>query len=156
MIGRLTPSLALAAAALLTALPGRVQAQDNSRYRVLVPDFFAEAGAKKGFGGDVAQEVRKKMEALATHQPIPEKEVKEQLAKFKMKMEELDCLKTRQLATQIQANLALCASYADEGADGHKLENIEFWDMGTGEPLEVDAITVQGKDGKVQAAQHIY
>ena len=54
MIGRLTRSFALAAAALLTALPGRVQAQDNSRYRVLVPDFFAQAGAKRGFGGDVA------------------------------------------------------------------------------------------------------
>ena len=46
MIGRLTRSLALAAAALLTALPGRVQAQENARYRVLVPDFFAAQGAK--------------------------------------------------------------------------------------------------------------
>lgn len=160
MIGRLTRSLVVAfgaaAAALFTALPGRVQAQENSRYRVLVPDFFATGGAPKGFGGDVAKEVRKQMESLPTHQAIPEKEVKEQLAKFKMKMEELDCLKTRQLATQIQANLALCANYAAVGADGFKLQSIEFWDMGTGEPLQVGEITVQGKTAKVDAAKHIF
>ena len=156
MIGRLTRSFAFAAAALLTALPGRVQAQDNQRYRVLVPDFFAVQGAKKGFGGDVAEEVRKKLEGLATHQPIEKKEINEQLSKFKMKMEELDCLKTRQLATQIQANLALCASYTDQGADGHQLTDIEFWDMGTGEPLKVEPVTVTGKDAKVQAAQTIF
>jgi hypothetical protein len=73
MIGRRTRSLALAAAALLTALPGRVQAQENSRYRVLVPDFFATGGAKKGFGGDVAEGVRKNLEGQATHPPNEKK-----------------------------------------------------------------------------------
>src|SRR5690349_1456539 len=84
MNGRLTSSLALAAAALLTALPGRVQAQE--RYRVLVPDFFALNGADKGFGGQVAEELRKQMEALVTHQPIEKKEINDQLRQFKMKM----------------------------------------------------------------------
>jgi tetratricopeptide (TPR) repeat protein len=156
MIGRLTRSFALAAAALLTALPGRVQAQDNSRYRVLVPDFFAQAGAKRNFGSDAAEEVRKRLEGLATHQPIEKKEINDQLKQFKMKMEELDCLKTRQLATQINANLALCAAYTDQGADGHQLTGIEFWDMGTGEPLQVEGVAVTGKNAKVDAAQHIF
>lgn len=156
MIGRLTRSLALAAAALLTALPGRVEAQEASRYRVLVPDFYALEGADKGWGGDVAEEVRKRLEGLATHQPIAKKEINDQLRQFKMKMEELDCLKTRQLATQINANLALCASYKATGGGGFELGPIEFWDMATGEPLQVDAVTAAGKDAKKQAAEHIF
>ena len=156
MNGRHIRSLALAAAALLTALPGRVQAQENSRYRVLVPDFFVLNGAKKGFGEDVAEELRKRLDGLVTHQPIEKKEINDQLRTFKMKMEELDCLKTRQLATQINANLALCASFTDMGAEAHELANIEFWDMQTGEPLQVANISVSGKDGKLQAAEHIF
>lgn len=154
MNGRLTSSLALAAAALLTALPGQVQAQD--RYRVLVPDFFALNGANKGFGGDVAEELRKQMEELVTHQPIEKKEINDQLRTFKMKMEELDCLKTRQLATQINANLALCASFTETGEKAYTLSGIEFWDMGTGEPLQVANVDVSGNQAKVQAAQAIY
>jgi tetratricopeptide (TPR) repeat protein len=156
MIGRLTRSFALAAAALLTALPGRVQGQDNSRYRVLVPDFFAQGGAKRDFGEDVAEEVRTRLEGLATHQPIEKKEINDQLKQFKMKMEDLDCLKTRQLATQINANLALCASYTATGADAYQLSAIEFWDMGTGEPLQVADIAATGKDAKLTAAQSIF
>jgi tetratricopeptide (TPR) repeat protein len=156
MIGRLTRSLALAAAALLTALPGRVQAQENSRYRVLVPDFFALEGADRGFGEDVAEEVRKLLEDLPTHQPIEKKEINDQLRQFKMKMEELDCLKTRQLATQINANLALCGSFKASGQNAYELSSIEFWDMGTGEPLKVENVAATGKDAKVQAAQHIF
>jgi hypothetical protein len=156
MIGRLTRSLALSAAALLTALPGRVQAQENSRYRVLVPDFFALEAANKGFGGDVAEEVRKLLEDLATHQPITKKEINDQLRQFKMKMEELDCLKTRQLATQINANLALCASFKGAGPQAFEISSIEFWDMGTGEPLQVANVSVTGKEAKVDAAKHIF
>ena len=154
MNGRLTSIFAFAAAALLIALPVQVSAQ-GSRYRVLVPDFYAVQGAKGGFGKDVAAELRARLDKLGTHAPIPDKELKESLAKFKMKMDELDCLKTRQLATQINANLALCASFS--GAEGsYQLQGIEFWDMTTGEPLQVESITVTGKDAKLQAADHVF
>lgn len=154
MNGRLTRFFAFAAAALLIALPSRVSAQ-GSRYRVLVPDFFAVQGAKGGFGGDVAKELRARLDKLGTHAPIPEKELKEQLSKFKMKMDELDCLKTQQLATQINANLALCASFSGSG-ESFQLSGIEFWDMTTGEPLKVENVTVTGKDAKIQAADHVF
>ena len=154
MNGRLTRYFAFAAAALLTALPGQVSAQ-GSRYRVLVPDFYAVQGAKGGFGKDVATELRTRLDKLGTHAPIPDKELKESLVKFKMKMEDLDCLKTRQLATQMNANLALCASFSGAG-DAYKLSGIEFWDMTTGEPLDVPDISVSGKDAKLQAADQIF
>ena len=155
MNGRLTRFIAFAAAALLTALPARVQAQENSRFRVLVPDFFALEGSRRNFGRDVAEELRKQLEALPTHEPIAKKEIENQLKQFDLKMEDLDCLKTRQVATQINSNLALCASFTEQG-ETRQLSGIEFWDMATGEPLAVADVTVTGKDAKIEAAQHIF
>ena len=155
MNGRLTRSLAFAAAALLTAMPARVKAQEMARYRVFVPDFYALEGAKRNFGRDVAEELQKRLSVLGTHQPIAEKEIKDQLKQFDMKMEELDCLKTRQFANQIKAQLALCASFTEQD-ETREVKGIQFWDITTGEPLDVAPITVTGKEAKLQAAEHIF
>ena len=155
MNGRLTRSLAFAAAALLTALPSQVKAQANVRYRVLVPDLFPADGSKKNFGEDVAEELREFLEGLGTHQPIERNEIRDELKAFDLKIDELDCFQTRQLATQINAQLALCASYREQN-DTRELTSIQFWDITTGEPLEVEGITVTGKEAKVEAAEHIF
>jgi tetratricopeptide (TPR) repeat protein len=155
MNGRLTRSLAFAAAVLLTALPTQVRAQASVRYRVLVPDFFPAEGVKKNFGEDVAKELRKALEGLGTHQPIERNEIRDELKEFDLKIDELDCFQTRQLAIQINAQLALCASYTEQG-DTRDLSAIQFWNTTTGEPLEVEGITVTGKEAKVQAAEHIF
>ena len=155
MNGRLTRSLAFSAVALLTALPSQVKAQESVRYRVLVPDLFPAEGSKKNFGEDVAKELREFLEGLGTHQPIARNEIRDELKAFDLKIDELDCFQTRQLATQINAQLALCASYREQG-DTRELSAIQFWDITTGEPLEVERITVTGKEGKVQAAEHIF
>ena len=155
MNGRLTRSLAFAAAALLTALPSQVKAQANVRYRVLVPDLFPAEGSKKNFGEDVAEELREFLEGLGTHQPIERNEIRDELKAFDLKIDELDCFQTRQLATQINAQLALCASYREQN-DTRELTSIQFWDITTGEPLEVEGITVTGKEAKVEAAEHIF
>ena len=155
MNGRLTRSLAFAAVALLTALPAQVKAQESVRYRVLVPDLFPAEGSKKNFGEDVAEELREFLEGLGTHQPIARNEIRDELKVFDLNIDELDCFQTRQLATQINAHLALCASYREQG-DTRELTAIQFWDITTGEPLEVEGITVTGREAKVEAAEHIF
>ena len=149
MNGRLTRSLAFAAVALLTALPSQVKAQESVRYRVLVPDLFPAEGSKKNFGEDVAEDLREFLEGLGTHQPIERNEIRDELKAFDLDIDELDCFQTRQLATQINAQLALCASYREQG-DTRELTVIQFWDITTGEPLEVEGITVtrQGSQGR--------
>ena len=153
MNGRLTRFFTLAAAALLTALPA--QAQELGRFRVLVPDFYALQGADRDFGEDAANDLRDLLKGLPTHQPIERGDVRDQVREFDMRMEDLDCLKTRQLATQINAQIALCANYTEQG-DTRQLTGIEFWDMNNSEALAVEPITVTGRDGRRQAARHIF
>lgn len=142
--------LALMAAA---SLPGRASAQDMGRYRVLIPNFEPHGGADKGFGEDAAKELRTLINTLATHQPIEKKEIEQSLKKFKMKMDELDCIRTRQLASQMNAQVALCASYDEQ--DGQYVVRAEFWDVGSSESFEVAPTTVGRKEGQA-AARHVF
>jgi tetratricopeptide (TPR) repeat protein len=153
MNGRLTRPLTLAAAALLTALPA--QAQELGRFRVLVPDFYALQGADRDFGEDAAKDLRDLLKGLPTHQPIERGKIRDQVREFDMRMRDLDCLKTRQLATQINAQIVLCANYTEQD-ETRQLTGLEFWDMNNSEALAVEPITVTGRDGRREAAQHIF
>lgn len=153
MNGRLTRFIALAAAAFLTAMP----AQAQERFRVLVPDFYAPEGTDRGFGEDAAEELRELLNTLRTHAPIERDEIEDVADEFDMDMEDLDCLKTRQLATasQLNANIALCATYTESG-ETRTITGIQFWDLTNGEALDVENITATGEEATTQAAQAIF
>ena len=153
MIGRLTRIFLLTAAAVLTAVPLAAQ----QRFRVLVPDFYAPEGTRRNFGRDAAEELRELLNTLATHQPIDEDEIDDQLDELDLDMEDLDCLRTRQFGTQINANIALCATYTEsDDRQTRDVSGIQFWDMTTGEPLDIEPFTVTGEEGEEQAAQLIF
>lgn len=156
MVGRLKlAALTLVAAGLVFGQVASLQAQEaGARYRVLIPYFEPLEGANKNFGKDASKELRELINTLGTHQPIDEKEIKQNLKRFDMKMEELDCIRTRQLATQIDAQVALCASYTTDDNDISTV-NAEFWDIGSGESFRIDQTTA-GKDEEEAAAQHIF
>lgn len=142
--------LAVAAIGVPTA---QLQAQDMGRYRVLIPNFQPLQGADDDFGKDAAEDLRDLVNGLATHQPIEKKEIESSLKKFKMKMDELDCIRTRQLAAQMNAQVALCANYSEQ--NGQYVVDAEFWDIASSESFKVDPTTV-GEKGEEQAAQHIF
>jgi tetratricopeptide (TPR) repeat protein len=151
MIGRLTKLFALAAAAILTTQPTEAQ----ERFRVLVPDFYAQGGARANFGRDAAEQLRTQLEALRTHAPITEDDLDDALDEFDLDMEELDCLKTRQLATSMNAQIALCVNYTETG-ETRTVTGIQFWDMTQGEALDVPEFTVTGRPGIQEAAAKIF
>ncbi|GMV08203.1 MAG: hypothetical protein AMXMBFR53_44780 [Gemmatimonadota bacterium] len=153
MVRRTKIVFTLLAAGLVLVPAGGVEAQEMGRFRVLIPNFEPLQGANKKFGEKTAEELRDLINTLATHQPIEKKEIEQNLKRFKMKMEELDCIRTRQLASQINAQVALCASYAQEGA-GFAV-NAEFWDVASGESFKVDATNAAEKQEQI-AAQHIF
>lgn len=153
MVRRMTRAFTWLAAALVAVPAAGVGAQEMSRYRVLIPNFEALEGANKKFGENVAKELRVLLDELATHQPIEKKEMEDNLKKFKMKMEELDCIRTRQLASQMNAQVALCASYS--GTPQSYTVNAEFWDIASGESLKVDPTTGAEKQ-ELATAQHIF
>lgn len=149
-------SLLLVATGFVAVQP--VRAQDpapaqpsSSRYRVLVPQLERKGAVPANFGKKVAEGVMKSIEKLPTHSPVEAKEVKESLRKFKLKEEELDCIKNRQLAVQMNAELVMCGQYEAAGT-GFQVA-AQFISAKTGETFEVQPFAATDP---AQAAQHIF
>lgn len=135
-----------------------VRAQDpapaqpsSSRYRVLIPTLERKGEVRADFGKKVAELVGKSIERLPTHTPVDAKELKESLRKFKLKEEELDCIKNRQLAVQMNAELVMCGQY--EAAGGGNQVAAQFISAKTGETFEIASFQASEP---AQAATHIY
>jgi len=141
--------IAAVAAAAVTAAPA--EAQDGGRYRVLVPALAPQPGAKDNFGKDVGKEVRKAIDDMATHAPVEDKVLKDALKKFGLKEEDItDCIKARQLAVQIQAELVTCGTYTESGND--RQVTVKFVVPTTGEEFQVASFA---SNQAKQAAAHI-
>jgi tetratricopeptide (TPR) repeat protein len=151
MFGRIHRTLLVAATAVVVIPAAGLHGQE--RFRVLIPNFQPLEGADKKFGENAAKDLRELVAALATHQSIDKKEIETNLKRFKMKWEDLDCVRTRQLAAQINAQVALCASYS--GTKDAYTVDAAFWDVSSSEVFEVDQTTAGEKQDK-EAAQHIF
>ncbi len=148
-------SLAIAATGLFSALPLAAQdpapAASSSRFRVIVPTLERRGKVRGDFGKKVAEQVAKQINNLATHVPVEQKEVRDALRKYKIKEEELDCIKSRQLAVQINAELVMCGT-VEPGTSGNMV-SAQFISARTGETFEVEPFAATDPN---QAAQHIY
>lgn len=150
-------SLILVATGFVAVQP--VKAQDpapaqpsSNRYRVLVPMLERKGTAPANFGKKVAENIAKSIERLPTHQPVEAKEVKESLRKFKLKEQELDCIKNRQLAVQMNAELVMCGQYEAAATGGFQVA-AQFISAKTGETFEIAPFAATDP---AQAAQQIY
>lgn len=139
------------AVTLLFVIPnGRAQGQQpQGRFRVVIPDLQPTNGADKKFGEKVAEDLRDLMNGLLTHQPVDKKNLEKALKQYKLKMDDLDCPKTRQIASQIDAEVALCATYQPTG-DGYAID-AEFWDVRSSESFQVTPVTAGEKDDQAAA-----
>lgn len=146
-------------AAALLALPvmgsTALEAQQtvSSRFRVLIPDFRPMNGENKGFGEKVADKLRDQISDLNTHTAVSEKDIKDALKRFDLKMENLTCIQARQLAQQTNYEVVLCATFSGTKAQWD-IQNIKFVDTNTGEEFVVNDVTSRDK-GEEQAAADI-
>lgn len=160
MIGRTTtggwialPALALLGATFLLAQP--LQGQDvGGRFEVLVPNLVPQEGADDDFGKDVAEELRDLLDELLTHKAVSRRDIEDSAKSFGLKMEELDCIFSTQLATQIGVPITLCATYFEEPND-MVLVRTEVSGGSTGEIVRFDEFTIAERE-KEAAAQRIF
>ena len=147
-------SLVLVATGFVAVQPVRAQdpAPSANRYRVLVPILERKGGVPADFGKKTSAAVAKLVATLPTHTPVENKELKDALRKYKLKEEDLDCIKERQLAVQINAELVMCGSYEPAAGGGYTVA-AQFISAKTGETFEVQPFAAT--DPQV-AAQHIY
>lgn len=151
MDGKLTLAIALgiAAGALATSLEG----QETTRYQVLVPALGAHDGAPDRFGGQVADQVRRHLNSLPTHDPMSPRDIRRELRQFGVSEDDLtDCITARQVAMQVGAQVVLCGEYRP--AAGGALEvAARFVSASSGESFEVPSFT---SGDHREAAQRIF
>lgn len=151
------PRLGVALLAVFLLPPALASAQQEvqGRFRVMIPDLFPGEDTGRGFGEDVAEELRDLINQLPTHEPVERNEIRDAMRQFDIDRDDLNCIRSRQLATQINAELVMCANYT-EGQDDWTLTNISFVSVASGETFTVDDFTVPDDDGDELAAQHIF
>ena len=151
------PRLGVALLAAFLFLPALASAQQEvqGRFRVMIPDLFPGEDTGRGFGEDVAEELRDLINQLPTHEPVERNEIRDAMRQFDIDRDDLNCIRSRQLATQINAELVMCANYT-EGRDDWSLADIQFVSVASGETFTVDDFTVPDDDGDELAAQHIF
>jgi len=155
MVGRLRLGLAASALALLAA-PTLIQAQGQAggRALVMIPYFEARENADRGFGRGASEELRELINTLPTYAPMEEDEIEDRARDFDMRMEQLNCLFTVQLATQLNVPVAICANYTED-AQRNVTINATIRNITEGEEYPLEPFTVARND-REGAAQQLF
>jgi len=117
IIARLRMTLVAAAAALFVAvplLPAEAEAQDRSRWRVLVANMKPADDSRERFGERVSGHLRNLID-LNTHVAMPERDTDRAARDFDLRLRDLDCAFSMQLASQIDVPLVFCGEYETVG-----------------------------------------
>ncbi|MDZ7780179.1 MAG: tetratricopeptide repeat protein [Gemmatimonadota bacterium] len=154
MLGRLKTTLILALAAVVFGPATAAEAQDGGRFRVLVPYFEPLEDADDGFGEDVSEELRELLDGMSTHRAISKDDIEDAADDVGVNMDELNCIRTRQLASQMDAPIAVCATYTEQ-PDETMVVNAAVWNISASESFDVDEFTI-GKDDREEAAQRVF
>lgn len=157
MVARLKMVLTLAATAFLFGPAAQVAAQqDGGRFRVLIPYFTPDENADDDFGRDASEELRELFENMATHVALTEDQIDDEADEFDLDMDELDCIRGRQLASQIDVPVAVCVTYTEQG-DNQLMVDAQVWDVSASESFAIEPFqTTDNDDGEREAAQRIF
>ncbi|MCH7563659.1 MAG: tetratricopeptide repeat protein [Gemmatimonadetes bacterium] len=148
----LTAVAAVMAATAFGAAQAQVQQNVSGRWRVLVPDFHHTEGGDKKFGERLADELRDLISELNTHVAVKEGDIKDDLKRFGLKMQDLDCVRARQLAQQGNYEVVLCAEYSGDKS-AFTISAIQFIVVENGEAFDVDPIQSADKQQAAAAEQ---
>lgn len=157
MVARLKMALTLAATALLLGPAAQLAAQqEGGRFRVLIPYFTPGEDADDDFGKDASEELRELFENMATHVALTEDQIDDEADRFDLDIDDLDCIRARQLAAQIDVPVAVCVNYVEQG-DRQLMVDAEVWDVTASESFPIEAFqATDNDDGERAAAQRIF
>lgn len=120
----------------------------SGRFRVLVVPISSEKD--RGFGEKVAEMIRKRLEDFSTHAPVGKREFERALKRYDVKEEDLNAIKSRQLANLMGAQVVFYGTATPTPAGGFQVE-ANFIDVKTGDEVAVPATTVPNdKDQSVE------
>lgn len=125
--------------ALLLAIssPARVHGQVTERHDVIVTNLIPLNGADDDFGKDLAKALRERINDLLTHRAVEESIVRNALKPHDLRLEDLDCRLSLQLAAQGIARIVFCGSYTENRRERtYTLSGVQFAAPGSS-PLEI-------------------
>ena len=125
--------------ALLLAIssPARVHGQVTERHDVMVTNLIPLNGADDDFGKDLAKALRERINDLHTHRAVEESIVRNALKPHDLRLEDLDCRLSLQLAAQGIARIVFCGSYTENRRERtYTLSGVQFAAPGSS-PLEI-------------------
>jgi len=141
---------ATAAVLLVPTTPQVAEAQEGSRFRVMVPNVQPTDDSRDRFGQRVARNVRDLID-LDTHVAMSERDIDRAARDFDLRYRDLDCITARQLASQIDVPLVMCGYYH---AEGDQFEvTATFFTVPAGEEYPVEPFRVDQGDEDGAAMQ---
>ncbi len=144
-------AFAVASGPVVTA---QASAQATERARVMVTNLRPLDDANKGFGRDLAEELRDLINQLPRHQPVEEREVRDAAKQYDIEYDELNCVQSLQLANLVSAEIVFCGMVTENRDDRtFTLSGIQFAAPG-GTSLGIDDKTWPRDDAEL-AAQEI-
>src|SRR5689334_3932242 len=88
------------------------QSTAGTAFKVLVKDLDNKSNPKDNkVGAKIAELVRKGMSTMATHTPIPAKDVLAEMKKLNVTPEAFDCTSARQISARLSAKIVMCGDY---------------------------------------------
>jgi tetratricopeptide (TPR) repeat protein len=118
---RVQVALAVAVAA-AAGLVGAAPADAQQRMRVFVPEFEATQEVRGNFGRDVTQQVQRALDGMATHQPVPRNELRDQLRRFQLNERDMTCIPAMQLASRAGWELVMCGEFSPTASGAMAVE----------------------------------
>jgi tetratricopeptide (TPR) repeat protein len=154
MMARLKLTFVLAAAPMLLAPMAALEAQAGGRYQVLIPYFEPLEGARDNFGRDASEDLREMISTLATHEAIERGDIEDEADRFDLDMRDLNCIRSIQLAAQIEVPIVICAQYTQQ-PDKSWTVSSEIRTVSTQETFALEPFTVPER-GREEAARRIF
>jgi len=147
-------SLVLSTAALLTLplIPSKVEAQDGSRFRVLVANLTSTDGTRDRFGEQTSDRLRSILD-MPTHVAMSSRDIDQAARQYDLRLSNLDCVTSRQLADLLRVPLVFCGEYAT--VDGQIRYSGSFFTVPAGDEFRTDPDVLAEGDAR-QAAERIF
>ena len=144
-IHRMRMGLAVLAAVLLTVplVHQEAEAQVGGRMRVLVADLTPTGDADDDFGRDLAEELRDKID-IDTHVAMSDDDIDDAARQYDMRLRDLNCLLSQQLAVEIEVPMIFCGRYEESGETVEY--SAQFVTIPGGEIFAVEPQTVSRED----------
>ena len=126
-----------------------VEAQVSGRMQVLVANLTPSGEADEDFGEDLAEELRDLID-MDTHVAMSDDDIDDAARDFDMRLEDLNCLFSQQLAAQLEVPMIFCGSYEQSGETVSY--SARFITSPAGEVFAVEPQTVNEDDIDAAAA----